>query len=288
MLVSNFALGYNYAFSASDRVWTASYELQITNLDTTPINFGVEARVTYSYFGGSSGHESETALLYQMLRRDFHKDADGYYCYDEMLIEPQSARKWNIGPWAFEGRRWTPYVDGYVTMRVPVTPGRGADDPDTPQSTKPVPVLLNCRRRDEWWSSFESAPFQQQQVSESEGNPQLATGTAYNEIEPDTKRHVRPFGIGQYQDLIVKGFALNAPSNSGMVVPVVALKDQHTLDRSAPVRTQDDSRAAQLVSLLLDLEADDAELATLNEILRTRKAGISITKDGKGKRAAST
>ena len=200
MLVSNFTLGFNAPFTPSTDRWTSGYELQITNLDTVSIEFSVEARVTYHYFGGSTSGESVIAMLHQFLGRQFHADADGYYCYDTRTIAPNRAVRWNLGPSAYQERAWTPYVDGYITLRVPVIRDRQPPHGLVPQAAAPVPVLLSTRQQQQWRHDQSASEL----AISSADNPQLASGSAYNEIEPDTSRLWRPIGISTYVKDVVK------------------------------------------------------------------------------------
>jgi hypothetical protein len=285
MLGSNFSLGFNSPFSPGVDRWTSGYELQITNLDSIPIEFGIEARVTYHYFGGSHSGESVIAMLYQFLSRPFHTDADGLYCYDEWRIEPNRAVRWNLGPWAYQSRDWTPYVDGYVTLRVPVVAASGSPQGVVPQSTGPVPVLLSTRHQQQW---RRQQPGSDLAIS-SESNPQLAFGTAYNEIPPDTSRLYRPLGMTKYVKEMVKLTEMmgSAERPAGLTAaqrePIAA--DQFPRlaqyqDRSST--TSDYERAALLVELLTHLGKDTEEVAALNGILRDRRVGIVVRKDDEG------
>jgi hypothetical protein len=149
MLVSNFSLGFNPPLTGKrltskyDVRWSRGYSLQITNLGPQKIQFDIEARITYTYFGGTSG-EAIPFSLNKMVSGTWHRDANDYYSVYSLHIHHNAAEIWNLGPWMLDDRSWTPYVDGYVILRVPVV--RSRDDPDqmVPHSDDPIPVLLTA------------------------------------------------------------------------------------------------------------------------------------------------
>jgi hypothetical protein len=283
MFVSNFTLGYNYPFDYEVDQWMKAYELQITNLAAAPIVFGIESRVTYYYFGGSSGGESVTKMLNQFLGWDFSRDDNGYYTYNEYTIDANGSFTFHLYPGIYFQRDWTPYVDGYTTLRVPVVPGPKPSGPKVPQSTKPVPVLLRAGGLQQWYRAEEPGSHL---VTSSESNPQLATGTAYNEIPPDTSPFFHPIGLKQYIREIadaqkISGISAGA-SGASQDVPAnpVVSQNQRLLQRPARAAAlAEDSRAAALIDLLSNLAADKGEIDTLNEILRDRGLGISVKQD---------
>jgi hypothetical protein len=283
MFVSNFTLGYNYPFDYGVDQWMKAYEMQITNLAAVAILFGIESRVTYYYFGGSSGGESVTKMLNQFLGWDFSRDDNGYYTYNEYTIDANGSFTFNLYPGIYFQRDWTPYVDGYTTLRVPVVPGPKPSGPKVPQSTKPIPVLLRAGGLQQWYRDEEPGSHL---VTSSESNPQLATGTAYNEIPPDTSPFFHPIGLKQYIREIaevqkISGISAGA-SGAAQDVPAkpVVSQNQRLLQRPARAAAPaEDSRAAALIDLLSNLAADKAEIDTLNEILRDRGLGISVKRD---------
>jgi hypothetical protein len=281
MYVSNFTLGYNYSFLPEVDQWVKAYELQITNLAAVPITFGIETRITYSDIGGSHGGESVAKMLNQFLQWDFSRDDDGYYSYYEHEIDANGSFTYNLSP-GIDQRNWTPYVDGYTILRVPVVPGSKPSSPKVPQSTKPIPVLLRAGGLQQWYRAQEPGSSL---VASSESNPQLGTGTAYNEIPPDTSPIYRPFGFKQYLRGIAEvtklaDISAGAPGGKDVAAKPVVSQGQRLLQRPAQaVAPAEDSRAATLIELLSSVATDKAEIDTLNEILRDRGVGISVKRD---------
>jgi hypothetical protein len=191
---------------------------------------------------------------------------------------------YNLNPTAWDQpRQWTPYVDGYTTLRVPVA--QGPKGP-VPQSAKPGPVLLRAGGLQQWYRDQEPGS---NLVTSSESNPQLATGTAYNEIVPDTTPIYRPIGFRQYirggaEVNKIPGITARASGTSGAAQDVAAkplLSQSQWLSQrpTLPVAPADDSRAAALIELLSNVATDKGEIEALNEILHERALGISVKRD---------
>jgi hypothetical protein len=152
-----------------------------------------------------------------------------------------------------------------------------------PQSTKPIPVLLRAGGLQQWYRDQEPGS---NLVTSSESNPQLATGTAYNEIPPDTTPIYRPIGFKQYVRAIAEAAKLAdisaGASGAGqdLAAKPVLSEGQRLLQRPAQaVAPAEDSRAAALIDLLSNLATDKGEIEALNEILRDRGLGISVKRD---------
>jgi hypothetical protein len=283
MYVSNFTLGYHYQILPVSEQWMKAYELQITNLAAVPIVSGIESRITSSYFGGSSAGESVTVTLNQFLGWNFSRDNNGYYSYHEYEIDANGTFTYQLYPGVVFQRKWAPFVDGYTILRVPVA--QGPKGP-TPQSTKPVPVLLRAGGLQQWYRSQEAGSGL---VTSSESNPQLATGTAYNEITPDTTPTVRPIGFKQYirggaEVNKIPGITAGASGTSGAAQevaakPVVSHTERLLQRPDQAAAPAADSHAAALIDLLSNLATDKGEIDALNEILRDRGLGISVKRD---------
>ncbi len=129
MLVSNFSLGFNPPLTSQRPTskyevrWTRGYALHITNLSAQKITFEIETRITYTYFGGTSG-EPIPFSLNKMLWSTWLHDANGYYSLNSRDIDHNQSDIWNLGPWMWDDRHWTPYVNGYLILRVPVVRSR--------------------------------------------------------------------------------------------------------------------------------------------------------------------
>lgn len=160
--------------------WTRGYALQITNLALQAINFEVEWRVTNAYIGGVS--EPLAASMNHLTNLTWLRDSEGYYALDSYVLGgSNSSETWHLQPWMWDDRFWTPYVEGYAILRVPVVPSASNRDVLVSQSKTPIPVLLNA------W--HEEIRLQRVSETDLETSTQcdvpLATGHAYNEITPE-------------------------------------------------------------------------------------------------------
>ena len=151
-----------------------------------------------------------------------------------------------------------------------------------PQAAAPVPVLLSTRQQQQWRHDQSASEL----AISSADNPQLASGSAYNEIEPDTSRLWRPIGISTYVKDVVKASNVEpsgAPPWGGGVgalerIPEDELRRLLSRERPRPRRRGHD-RVATLIDLLTDLGPNNEELEALNVILREQGAGIVIKSD---------
>jgi hypothetical protein len=186
MLVSNFKIGFcppldtpRKAVSTQATRWTRGYALQITNLAPQNITFEVEWRATNAYIGGIS--EPLAASMDHLVGLHWAKDASGYYALDRYDLPPDGSETWHLQPWMWDDRFWTPYVEGYAILRVPVVPETNHREILVPQSKNPVPVLLNA------W--HEEIRLQRVADTDLETSAQcdvpLASGKVYNEIIPE-------------------------------------------------------------------------------------------------------
>jgi hypothetical protein len=197
MLVSNFSLGFNPPLTGTRPTskyevrWTRGYSLHITNLASKKIQFEIETRITYTYFGGISG-EPIPVSLNKLLWGTWHHDVNGYYSVGTRDIDHNAADIWHLQPWMWDDRFWTPYVDGYIILRVPVV--RSPRDPQqvVAQSTDPVPVLLSAWHQDDRVQVVTDTDLQ----TSSQCDVPISTGKAYNEIVPETEPVTHPSYIG--------------------------------------------------------------------------------------------
>lgn len=252
MLVSNFTLGFNN-YGQFPTGWTSDYELQVTNLASIEITFDVEWRVTYHYFGGvDEAKESVPTSLNKMLWRTWRKDAHGYYAHDSQLIGPNESRKFNLGPWLYQGRDWTPYVDGYAVLRVPVVRGPQPPYPMVPQSKTVIPVLLNAVRSETW---IRGRPGSPDLVTNSQSSFPLASGKALNELAPETSPYVHPMSFRDYMQAVIAGKI--SPARGALDLP-------------------EEDRAQAVLDLLNQLTNDESEFEALNSWLRDSGSAVRI------------
>jgi hypothetical protein len=183
MLVSNFNLGYNPTFGDADEPrWTRTYSLQVTNLSGDQIQFEIEYRATNMYFGGTSSSDPVLGSFKEFTNRDWQHDFRGYYCLDGQLLAPNTSEIFHLGPAIFFQRDWTPYVQGYSILRVPVVRALQSPNDPVPQSTTAIPVLLNAWHEDDRIQTVDN----HDQWSVSQCDVPLSSGKAYNEITPET------------------------------------------------------------------------------------------------------
>ncbi len=196
MLVSNFNLGYNPTFGdPSEPQWGRAYALQVTNLSAEKIEFELEFRVTYMYLGGTTDADPVLKSLHDFTGDDWLHDAHGYYCTQSSLLAPNTSDIINMGPAIFFQREWTPYLQGYGILRVPVVPDPQSRAHLVPQSKNPIPVLLNAWHEDDRVQTVDN----HDQWSVSQCDVPLSTGKAYNEIIPELYPIYHPF----FEDTVV-------------------------------------------------------------------------------------
>ncbi len=151
-----------------------------------------------------------------------------------------------------------------------------------PQSSAAVPVLLSTRHQEQWRRQQPGSGL----AISSDSAPQLATGTAYNEIPPDTSVLRRPIGMAKYATQVEHIAHMHAAGGNASGTTSHALQPVATdqvarlhdsIEQSTIAPTED--RAAMLIELLSDLGADEAEIAALNRMLRDRRAGLAVKRD---------
>jgi len=251
MLVSNFVLGFvdYYHF---DTGWTSAYELQVTNLADVEINFDVEWRITSHYFGGANPKTSVTTHLAAMLNGSWYRDSRGYYSHDTMLINANESYKFHIGPWIYEGRDWSPYVDGYAVLRVPVV--RSSESPYglIPQSKTAIPVLLSAIRTERW---IKRNPPPPDLVTTSQSAFPLASGKAFNEITPETQPYQHPIRVREYIDEVKRGTI--SPARGSLGLP-------------------EEDRVQAALDLLNQMTNDQSDLDALNRMLEASGSVVRV------------
>jgi len=251
MLVSNFVLGFvdYYQF---DTGWTSGYELHVTNLADVEITFDIEWRITSHYFGGADPKASVTANLAAMLNGSWYKDLRGYYSHDTMLIKANESYKFHLQPWIYEGRKWSPYVDGYAVLRVPVV--RSSESPYglVPQSKTVIPVLLSAIRTERW---IKRNPPPPDLVTTSQSSYPLASGKALNEITPETQPYQHPIRMRDYVDDVNRGAI--SPARGSLGLPDV-------------------DRAQAALDLLNQMTNDQSELDALNRMLEASGSVVRV------------
>jgi hypothetical protein len=254
MLVSNFSLGFTdyYQFETG---WTAGYVLQITNLASQEIEFDVECRITHHYFGGTGPGDSVASSLGSMLGGAWHSDANGYYQQQSLTIGANRSEQYHLQPWIYQGRKWTPYVDGYVVLRVPVVRARQAPYALVPQAKVPIPVLLSASRVDQWIKRGSPPPAL---VTSSQSSFPLASGKALNEITPETQPYRHPIKLREYLGALVADGKL-LPARGVLGLP-------------------EEDRAQALLDLLGQLDDDAAEIAALNQILEDGASPVRVVR----------
>jgi hypothetical protein len=259
MLVSNFTLGFN-SVATFEIGWTAGYSLQITNLAGTPIDFDIECRITNHYFGGTGPGDSVASSLNSLLSREFHTDANGFYHQQTVRIDANRSKHYNLQPWIRQDRNWSPYVDGYVIMRVPVVRSERPPYGLVPQGKTPIPVLLSARRIDDWMERH--GP---DQANSSQSSFPLASGKAYNEIPPETEPYQHPIRVREYVDALVKGAGKIAPARGSMGLP-------------------EEDRAQALIDLLRQMDDGQAGIAALNRLLEDSKSPVRVVESDRKSR----
>ena len=268
MLVSNFAVGYyspDYRWGDYTE-WTARYALQITNLETTQITFGVESWITNQYFGGALPAESDEMLLGKLLGYEWHKvreytvggGAIGsvFFNYRSLDILPNCSETFRIWPHNPNlGRSVTPTVEGYVSLRVPVTRSMTAPYGLAPQSNDPVRVLLSAWRED--WQRKRDPSQPEVELTASQSSVQLASGKAYHEIPPDTSLFVQPHWLSKYV--------------SGLATVTAATKAA-----KGAMGMREEDAAQTLIDLLAQLGNDETEIEALNKALQDLRASVIL------------
>jgi hypothetical protein len=261
MLVSNFYVGYNQTSWPGGQRTAAGYALQITNLESRPIEFDIECRVT-RLFGQTAGQSDKAFLTSLFGGRVWRKDALGHYASDRWEIDANGVGEWRLAmsggrvtwPWggAWDERRIFDVL-GYVSLRVPVRRADVYPYGLVPQSGAPVRVLLSAWREDQWLVAGQSEQVQSSSVSAIP----LATGKALNEISPDLSIYFR--------DVSVTDFITGMTTRKAMT----------DLPRGATDLAEDD-RVPALVDLLGALSRDEREIQALNQLLQDSGVPLSV------------
>lgn len=253
MLVSNFTLGFTNLYEF-DTGWTSAYELQVTNLAEIEITFDVEWRVTRHYFGGvDSSKEPVTSSLETMLHGRWYKDLNGYWSQESIVIGPNESDKFTLGAWLYEGRKWTPYVDGYAVLRIPVVRSPQPPYGLVPQSKGAIPVLLNAVRTETWIKRFEPRP--PDLVTASQSSFPLASGKALNEIPPETAYYRHPFALRDYLNAVINGRI--APARGVLGLP-------------------EEDRVQATIDLLNQMTKDESDLDAVNRMLEDLGSEVRV------------
>jgi hypothetical protein len=252
MLVSNFSLGVYY--SQSPIKWRAQYTLQITNLAPMTIEFDIECRITRYYFGGvDPKFESPDESLSSMLGGVWSKDAKGYYQQKLLSIGANSSELYRLWPSPGAIRQWSPYVDGYVVLRVPVVRSRQPPYGLVPQTKKPVPVLLSATREDESYKYYSTVDL----MASAQSSLPLATGKAYNEITPETEPYTHPIAIANYVDELLDGEVKISPAKGA-------------------IGLSEEDRAQALIDLLRQVDSNEADIRALNRMLEGSESRLRV------------
>jgi len=261
MLVSNFYVGYNETSWPGGQRTAAGYALQITNLESRPIEFEIECRIT-RLFGHGPGQSDKSFLTSLFGGRVWRKDALGRYATDRWEIDANGVGEWRLAMsggrvtwpwgWAWDERRIFDVL-GYISLRVPVRRADAYPYGLVPQSGDPVRVLLSAWREDQW---LVPEPSDQVQSSSVSAIP-LATGKAFNEISPDLSIYFR--------DVSVTGFLDTMTTRKAMT----------DVPRGAMDLAEED-RVPALVDLLGALARDDREIQALNQLLQDLAVPLSV------------
>ena len=235
MLVSNFFIGGNSWYGGPGSI--ARYLLQITNLESKEIGFGIECWIAPPY------QKNEKQISWS-LQKQFHQlDDDRFYSYELVSIPANDARTWELTP----SLGYAPDLLGYVTIRVPVLREHQVPYGIGPQSESPVRMLLSAWREDRWYNGGKEVGCTQSSV-------QLATGKASNEIPPDTSLFTQPFLVSRY----IRDRVSTTKATRGAM----------------GMREEDAPQA--LIDLLAQLAAEPGEIDALNEALQELKAPVSV------------
>lgn len=197
MLVSGFHLEYT---PGSNQVpaYTSGYQLEITNLSDKEIQFTVLARVTrygFTVYGSPETPATILANLRELVRGvlkndrvswfegDWIRVPDGYALQISIPVAAGSSELFEMMPSMFQSSGWWPRVTGHVELSIPAF--RSTEPPYdwVPQTTGPVPVLLNPSTVEAWRMLGEGGGGD---FTSSRCSPPLASGQAYSEITPDT------------------------------------------------------------------------------------------------------
>jgi hypothetical protein len=260
MLVSGFEWEYAPG-STTNPTYASGYQLEISNLSDTDIQFEVVARVTRYGFGAFAPPANPATVLANLkqlipgVRKndlwtwfdgEWIHDADGFALYVTMPVVAGTSELFDVVPSLFQSQSWWPRVAGHVELTVPAV--RSLEPPYTwgPQAAGPVPVLLNPSTV-ETWEVHTGVPGGGGAFSHSRTSPPMSNGQAYNEIP--AQAHPRPLRVSIRDHLA----GLQKFGVAGLAPGVLALSPEQ--------------RAQVLIELLAAVDDDEAEQLALNEVL---------------------
>lgn len=239
------------------------YELRVTNCSDEEIRFEVVWRTSNIHLdgspspGGVRGNLNSFFPSYHLLtsvgwldRGLWRKDLflGNYYSLVGETVKPHGSALFSLGPNADPGKPlnysiWPLWVAGYVELYAPYV--RSPENPHDviAQSGGPVPVLLDATRR-----TWQIDRRYEASHDLSESSVPLATGKAYNEVEPE-----QPYSVGDAIGLGKYLGNLKTMGASGLSAGAMGLP------------TED--RAQTLIDLLAMMGDDPDEAAALNHVL---------------------
>lgn len=266
MLVSGFNLEYAPG-SSSTPAYTSGYELEISNLSNTDIQFDVYARVTrYSFRPIAPPDPPATVLgnlkelIRGVLRNDlwtwfdggwFH-DSNGFALVISMPIAAGTSELFDITPSLYQSRTWYPRIAGHIDLTIPAV--RSLEPPYDwgPQADGPVPVLLNASTVERWQVPVTGGGGA---FADSRTSPPLTGGKSQIEINPAAFPEPYYFSVREYLD------GLKDLGREGLARGAVALTPAE--------------RAQTLIDLLAAVD-DDAERQAINDVLEGLGAATRI------------
>jgi hypothetical protein len=255
MLVSGFNLEYSgFTNDGQNPAYTSSYELEITNLSDQPIQFEVIARVTRYAFAAFAPPTSPATILANLkqlipgvIKNDlwtwfdssWFQDADGFVLYVTIPVAPKTSELCGFGPSLYQNKSWAPRVAGHIELNIPAI--RSEEPPYYwgPQADGPIPVMLNPSTVETWQVLHAGGLF-----ADSRTSPPLATGTAYNEIQPETHPRIF-FPVGDLTQKI--------SGAAGITHAIAGLSPEE--------------RAQALIEMLAAVGDDDADQGAINDAL---------------------
>ena len=198
MLVSGFILKFAPG-STTRPVFTAGYDVEVTNLADKDIQFDVTAHVTRRNFGfAGSPYMGESTLAslehlipavmsdnyWDWLPAGWQQNVHGHALHTVLVVPAHSSHRYRIIPSEWDDRSWWPEAGGHIELTVPMLRSPNPPYAWFKQSSTPVPVLLNP-------STIEVSDLHASvEYSYSRTSPPLATGTAYNEVPVETSLRI--------------------------------------------------------------------------------------------------
>ena len=186
---------------------------------------------------------------------------EGYYNFSELDIDANGMKSVGITPFPLDSDLQG-FAAGYISLRVPVVRESKPPFGIVPQSEQPVRVLLTAFQEDSHRGKV--AQDQENDITYSYSNPQLASGTAYNEIPPDTSLFVNPKFVSKYAHEI-----LSRTGTSKAITPIPPKRD-------GALNLHEQDAAQALIDLLGELGDDKAEIEALNKALQARRSSVSV------------